>query len=341
MPGWAGTFKVPQYIIRVDIDDPGKAGTHGWQVRYAKPSTFFGDHVTRKGLRSPKESLAEAKRHLASVYRGPPNRIRNTPTKRKTSPIAEAGIRLVTRQPKGKNFTETYVEATPPTKGMRTKKFYVGTSNTATEERLTAAIAKARVARKLMVAEHLYQAGAAQQRPRKPGRPVVSLDDESLCMRWISRMEASWRVWLNYKDIDSGQVYFYDSQYGSSQEALKQAQAYRDAFVTKYSIPLRTYTGEGFYARHSKNKGNLVGVNLSTNSPDNPSKSTKIGWTGCVQKNGLPHRKHWSVKKYGYTEAWRKAAEYRCNHTGEPVPKGPPKPQDWLKKWARLNDVEL
>jgi hypothetical protein len=303
VPGWAITFKVPRYVIRVDVDDPGKAGTHGWQVRYDKPSKFFSDPTKRRGIRSPKDSLGEATDYLVSIYRGPRSKIRDTPTKRKASPIAEAGIRLVIKQHKGKASKETYVEAVPPTRGASSKRFYVGTENTTTPERLVAAIKKARVARQLMVSEHLHQAGAEQQRPRKPGRPVVSLDDEALCMRWISRMEASWRVCLEYKDIDSGQVYFYDSQYSSSHESLKQAQAYRDAFVVKYGIPLRTYTGDGFYSRHSKNRGNLVGVNLSTNSPEHPEKTSKLGWTGCIQKDGFQHRKHWSVRKYGYKEA--------------------------------------
>lgn len=154
VPGWAGVFQIPKYIVRVDVDEPGKAGTHGWQVRYQKPSTFFSDAgQNRRG--NPSTSLAAAKRYLASIYAGPRTLIRTTPTKRKTNPIQEPGLRLVYVQPKGRTVRHVYVEAVPPGRGMVPKRVYVGTDNTVTPARIEAGKAKARQIRLAMVTAHL------------------------------------------------------------------------------------------------------------------------------------------------------------------------------------------
>ena len=80
--GWATTFKVVQHIVRIDIDDPGNVGTHGWQVRYKKTSKLFSDS-TKRTRRSPTASLAKAVCYLSEIYSGPRIRLRNSPTRRK------------------------------------------------------------------------------------------------------------------------------------------------------------------------------------------------------------------------------------------------------------------
>lgn len=162
MPGWATTFRVPRHIVRIDIDDPGKAGTHGWQVRYRRPWRFFGDTVNRT-RRSPAAALAEAIDFLVGIYEGPRNLLRNTPTRRKQNPIQEAGLRLVVRRKATRNMTEYYVEAVPPARSRNPRRFYVGTERTLTAERLEAAMEKARQARREMVDEHLRSQGITRR----------------------------------------------------------------------------------------------------------------------------------------------------------------------------------
>lgn len=54
-----GVFHVPSHIQRIDIHDPGLAGTHGWQVRTRLPMTkFFGDNT--QGRKGPRDSLKAA-----------------------------------------------------------------------------------------------------------------------------------------------------------------------------------------------------------------------------------------------------------------------------------------
>lgn len=157
VPGWATPLPVPRFIVRVDVDEPGKAGTHGWQVRYNKPSRFFSDWVTKVRF-TPKESLLAASEYLATIYAGPRNRCRSNPLASKTNPIQDAGLRLVEKSTR-KWFSELYIEVTSPARGKSRKRVYVGTRNslglgTFTEEKLAAALERARQIRREMVLAH-------------------------------------------------------------------------------------------------------------------------------------------------------------------------------------------
>jgi hypothetical protein len=145
---------VPRHIVRIDIDKPGLAGTHGWQVRFGRPWRFFSD-AKRSRRRSPHRSLEDAINHLAIIYTIPAPRVRATPTARRANIVKEAGIRLVERKKQGRNVVELYVKAMSPKRGTLPRRFYVGTAATVSEERMNAAIVKARQARADMVREHL------------------------------------------------------------------------------------------------------------------------------------------------------------------------------------------
>lgn len=158
VPGWATPFSVPRHIVRIDVDEPGAAGTHGWQVRYRTPSRFFSDAANRT-RRVPRHSLKEATLYLASIYAGPAARCRTTPTRRKANPVMEAGLRLISRRRPGKAFDEVYVEVSPPTRSAAPPRFYVGTRHadgrgTATQERFERALALARRRRAQLVRAH-------------------------------------------------------------------------------------------------------------------------------------------------------------------------------------------
>ena len=157
VPGWATKFQVVQHVVRIDIDEPGKAGTHGWQVRHKKTSKLFSDS-TKRNRRSPSASPAEAVSYLSEIYSGPTIRLRNSPTKRKKNDIQEAGIRLVTHRRKHKTFEEFYVAAVSPIKGEASKRVYVGTENTITLPRIDA-MQKARLLRKEMEKTFLKNLG--------------------------------------------------------------------------------------------------------------------------------------------------------------------------------------
>lgn len=150
---WTNKLMVPRHIVRVDCGDVETTGTHGWQVRYQKPSKFFSD-VSGGIRRHPKESLAEATSYLAGIYRGTTSQIKKYPAKRKTNEIQEVGLRLIKRLNKRRKITEIYIEVSNLVKGKSSKRFYVGTENTATQDRISAKLIIARAYREALVKAH-------------------------------------------------------------------------------------------------------------------------------------------------------------------------------------------
>lgn len=151
-------------------------------------------------------------------------------------------------------------------------------------------------------------------------------------MSWITRMAACWRVWVTKGEIDSGQIYFKDSEFsGSKQKSLRAAKAFRDDFISRHKIRRRAYNGSGFHVKHAKSSSGMVGVVLSTDDPEN---ITRVNWRAKVRKDWAEKGSAFSVRKYGYEKAWRMAIQRRCAHTGEPMPSQAPPPPQWLLAWA-------
>lgn len=156
IPGGAVAYRVPRYISRVDIFEPGYAGTHGWQVRYSNLASFFGDSRCSKDA-NPASSLLAATTYLAAMYAGPHSNVRQTSTARKLNPDLPHGVRLVWRHLTGKSFKELYAEAYSPQKGQPARRVYVGTEQTVTPARIKNAIGKAVKLRKALVDEYLLK----------------------------------------------------------------------------------------------------------------------------------------------------------------------------------------
>ncbi len=158
VPGWATSYRVPRYISRVDIDEQGLAGTHGWQVRYDREHSKFFSDSTHGKRHTPRASLDGAIEYLAGIYRGPRSRLRRTPTCRKTPGlIQDHGIRMVEMIVRKDKVPQYYVEVMAPTRRFNPKRYYVGTVNTITPERIERALVKARKQRKVMEQEYLKQ----------------------------------------------------------------------------------------------------------------------------------------------------------------------------------------
>lgn len=151
IPGW-GVLSVPRHIQRIDIDDPGKAGTHGWQVRYRGQTKFFSD-ARGKDLRNPYQSLRDAQAHLNAIYEGPIPKTRKVARGDKDGQLPP-GVQIKWRRRRDKQFREMYVEVSPPKRGVSPIRFYVGTENTVNNARLGEGIKKALVERDRLVKEH-------------------------------------------------------------------------------------------------------------------------------------------------------------------------------------------
>ncbi len=133
------TFVVPTWIERIGNDK-----NHGWQLRLGK-WTYFADGAS-DGSGSAK-SLARAISELKARIKSSdiPSKLKKNPQKGKTNDLP-VGISGPTASPI--RNTETFqhnLQVTIPRYGMSptTRKVYVGTDNTYTEERFEKALAKA------------------------------------------------------------------------------------------------------------------------------------------------------------------------------------------------------
>jgi hypothetical protein len=154
-------FKVPRHIVRIDIFEPGRAGTHGWQVRYKGATRMFSDaHYGKASGGSPAKALKAAIVHLANIYVGPVPKLRSSGAKTKSNPDLESGIREAWQIKRGRN-PQLYIEATSPTDGVVARRFYVGSTTTITPARYESALQRAREKRAKFVQDHL-----AEQRER-------------------------------------------------------------------------------------------------------------------------------------------------------------------------------
>lgn len=145
VPAW-GDMMVPRHIVRIDIDDPGRAGTHGWQVRYQKPSVFFSDAKNGK-RRSPRTSLRAAIDCLLAIYRGPRRGVHRSERIRKRHPTGVPGVAFVRRRRPDRGFTEYLVRiqlGRHRQAGSVRRQIYLGTENTVSDARVRAALKKAR-----------------------------------------------------------------------------------------------------------------------------------------------------------------------------------------------------
>lgn len=137
------SFLVPQGIVRLDIEK-GCSGTHGWQVRppvhRGGRSKFFRD-VGERCVAGPIASLRRAVAYLAENPPGP--HVRRYPNARPSVTTGIRGVRLVIQAKKHRKAREVYIEATGVEKGKSGKRFYCGTDDTVTHERLCQAIEKA------------------------------------------------------------------------------------------------------------------------------------------------------------------------------------------------------
>lgn len=159
-----GTFRVPRYIVRIDIEAPG-SGTHGWQVRYQKPWKLISDYTEKR--RGPRDSLRAAKEILAAQWDGAP---RGPKLKRQCEPRKQNGLPLgispYSKQRANRSMIEVGFQISVPRWGEKSanRRIYAGTLATITEEKMKRALRKAvRIRRE---AEREYERSRALLRSR-------------------------------------------------------------------------------------------------------------------------------------------------------------------------------
>lgn len=133
LPG-VGRVEIPRHIIRVET-----GSTHGWQVRFEKPSKFFSDPRGMERRPAALSSLEQAKAHLKAVWRPrTKSRITRIGPGKAGNPVP--GVWVEAREQAAGTFW--YVICSHPD-GVTHRKFYVGSRSTYTPARLELAEARA------------------------------------------------------------------------------------------------------------------------------------------------------------------------------------------------------
>lgn len=145
--GWAVSLKVPSHIVRIDIDEAGSAGTHGWQVRYRTDvhgTKLFSDAKfdTSKRMAAPEVSLGAAMAYLASIWVGKIGpRLGTRRDASKQHPTGMPGVRVAIKPTRASFYYSVRVDRLD---GTPICSLYAGTEFSATEESLQACIKEGR-----------------------------------------------------------------------------------------------------------------------------------------------------------------------------------------------------
>lgn len=66
-----------------------------------------------------------------------------------------------------------------------------------------------------------------------------------------------------------------------------------------------------------------------------------VSWSTYTEQSGKREQKAFSIRKFGYSGAWRMVANVRAEYSGFKIPRRPPAPPEWLKKWAKTLNYPL
>lgn len=130
-------------------------------------------------------------------------------------------------------------------------------------------------------------------------------------LRYVVRLDSAntkgWQVRLAvWHPRGPGSQFFADSKYGSSEEALKQAQAFRNKVYEGLTDPGLPEVR----LKNSRNSSGLLGVTLS--SRQRPGWQEHWYWDAYWSKGEVRQAvKRFSVRRLGYIPAWEAAVAHR------------------------------
>lgn len=159
-----------------------------------------------------------------------------------------------------------------------------------------------------------------------------------LGLTYITRMDHGnthgwWvRVYKDSKPVES--KLFSDGVHGGKNKAKLKAQEHRDKVVKKNKVVPVHLRKTGEHSVDRRSTSGMVGVTLSVAEK---AGSLRVHWSARFMEKGRQRNVSFSVRKYGYEGAYRKALRVRCDAIGSTTPRGlkPPVPGGKLKKWMR------
>lgn len=220
-----------------------------------------------------------------------------------------------------KTVKKTPVKKAPATKAARIKKAVAKN-----------AVAKKQPVKKAAAAKKTVAKRTARRTPAGKG----------LGLTYITRMDHGnthgwWvRVYKDSKPVES--KLFSDGVHGGKLKAKKKAQAHRDAVVRKHRIvPVHLRKTR----EHSVDKRSTSGVVGVTLSRAEKAGSLRVHWSARFMEKGRQRNVSFSVRKYGYEGAFRRALKARCGAIGRPLPRGIaiPEPDKALARWMKKEGI--
>lgn len=133
-------------------------------------------------------------------------------------------------------------------------------------------------------------------------------------MKYITRCDYprthGWWVRIFDSRDGKGKVskYFRDTKYESKEEGLIEAMKFRDKYFNRLTRAEKTITNGK--SRKGKIYSEGVYISWKTRGEHSYPHATASWWEG-----GKQHRKTFSIEKYGYDEAWKKAKAVRQEMT--------------------------
>ena len=165
---------------------------------------------------------------------------------------------------------------------------------------------------------------------------------KGLGLTYITRMDHGnthgwWvRVYKDSKPVES--KLFSDGVYGGKEKAKKMAQAHRDKIVKKYKIVPVSMRKTREHSVDRRSTSGMVGVTLSVTDKGG---NLRVHWSARFMEKGKQRNVSFSVRKYGYEGAFRKAVKVRCEAIERNAPRGltPPPPSRQLQKWMKSQGI--
>lgn len=178
----------------------------------------------------------------------------------------------------------------------------------------------------------------------KPKSTKAAGKSRGLGMTYITRMDHGnthgwWvRVYKDSRPVES--KLFSDGVFGSKDKARKNAQEHRDVVVKKHKIVPVHLRKTREHSADRRSTSGMVGVTLLI--VDKPG-SLRAHWSARFMEKGRQRNVSFSVRKYGYEAAFKKALKARSEAIGQNVPRGlkPPVPDASLKKWMKTEGLSF
>lgn len=123
-----------------------------------------------------------------------------------------------------------------------------------------------------------------------------------------------WRVKIRIGDITLNKCFSF-IKFGDSDNALIAATAWRDKQLKKAGLTNRLkFDKSPDMFSYKRTAQPCIGVYLTSVTQNNKQ---RFNWTARYSIDGIEHKKHFSVAKYGSAEAFKKACKIRYKHCGK------------------------